>query len=162
MRGEIYSGYQRQSSVSGLFDPVSSPDFGARLYYYPTPYLTITLTADETLGSATPSVSIHTVELGTRTLQAKLQGDYGFSPYWTASLRGGYGETNYVGLSRTDTAWTAGLSANYTFWRNVALTFDYQFIRTGTNAQWLSGAGAGFGLGSFTQNLVTAGITYRY
>ncbi len=153
MRGEIYSGYQRQSSVSGLFDPVSSPDFGARLYYYPTPYLTITLTADETLGSATPSVSSPTVGSGTRTFQAKLQGDYGFSPYWTASLRGGYGETKYAGLSRTDTAWTAGLSASYTFWRNVALTFDYQFTRTGTNAWQLGAAGAGFGLGSVTVHL---------
>lgn len=162
LRGEIYSGYQRQSSVSGLFDPVSSPDFGARLYYYPTPYLTITLTADETLGSATPSISSPAVGTGTRTFQTKLQADYGFSPYWTASLRGGYGETNYAGLSRADTAWTAGLSANYTFWRNVALTFDYQFMRTDTNAWGLSGAGTGFGLGSYTQNLVTAGITYRY
>ncbi|MGH6846071.1 MAG: outer membrane beta-barrel protein [Methylocella sp.] len=158
-RGEIYSGYQRQSSVYGLFEPVSSPDFGARLFYYPTPYLTIAATADETLGPATPSVSpagVPTVGSGTRTFQAKLQGDYGFSPYWTASLRGGYAETSYAGLSRIDTAWTAGAGASYTFWRNVALTFDYQFMRTNTNA------GAGSGPGSFTQNLVTAGITYRY
>jgi opacity protein-like surface antigen len=162
LRGEIYSGYQRQTSVYGLFEPVSSPDFSARFYYYPTPYLTITVTADETIGSATPSVFSPTVGSGTRTFQAKLQGDYGFSPYWTASLRGGYGETNYAGLPRTDTAWTVGLSASYTFWRNVALTFDYQFMRTGTNAQQLAGAAAGFELGGFTQNLVTAGITYRY
>jgi opacity protein-like surface antigen len=166
LRGEIYSGYQRQSSVYGLLEPVSSPDFGARLYYYPTPYLTITATADETLGSATPSVStfeaIPTAGSGTRTFQAKLHADYGFSPYWTASLRGGYGETNYAGLPRVDTAWTAGLGASYTFWRNVALTFDYQIMRTSTNAGQLFGAGPGNGLGSFTQNLVTAGITYRY
>jgi opacity protein-like surface antigen len=160
-RGEIYSGYQRQSSVYGLFEAVSSPDFGARLHYYPTPYLTITATADETLGSATPSLSsFPTVGWGTRTFQAKLQGDYGFSPYWTASLRGGYGETNYAGLPRIDTAWTAGIGASYTFWRNVALTFDYQFMRTDTMR--LLGAGAGNGLGNYTQNLVTAGITYRY
>jgi opacity protein-like surface antigen len=165
-RGEIYSGYQRQSSVYGSLEAVSSPDFGGRFYYYPTPYLTITVTADETLGSATPSVStfagIPTAGSGTRTFQAKLQGDYGFSPYWTASLRGGYGETNYADLSRVDTAWTAGIGASYTFWRNIALTFDYQFMRTDTNALRLSGVGAGFGLGSYTQNLVTAGITYRY
>jgi opacity protein-like surface antigen len=162
-RGEIYAGYQRQSSVHGLFGAVSSPDFGARVYYYPTPYLTITATADETLGSATPSVlSFPSVGAGTRSFQAKLQGDYGFSPYWTASLRAGYGETNYAGLPRIDTAWTAGVGASYTFWRNVALTFDYQFMRTDTNALRLSGAAAGNGVGSYTQNLVTAGITYRY
>ncbi|MFZ0496044.1 MAG: outer membrane beta-barrel protein [Methylocella sp.] len=154
-RGEIYSGYQRQSSVYGLFEAVSSPDFGARLYYYPTPYLTITAAADETLGSATPSVlPFPSVGSGTRTFQAELQGSYGFSPYWTASLQGGYGETNYAGLSRIDTAWTAGMGVSYTFWRNIALTFDYQFMRTDTNA--------GNGLGRYTQNLVTAGITYRY
>ncbi|MGH6856477.1 MAG: outer membrane beta-barrel protein [Methylocella sp.] len=157
-RGEIYSGYQRQSSVYGLFEPVSSPDFGARLYYYPTRYITITATADETLGAAATSVAtfagIPAAGAGTRTFQAKLQGDYGFSPYWTASLRGGYGETSFAGLPRIDTAWTAGAGASYTFWRNVALTFDYQFLRTDTHA--------GNGLGSETQNLVTAGITYRY
>jgi hypothetical protein len=161
-RGEIYSGYQRQSSVYGLFGAVASPDFGARLFYYPTPYLTITATADETLGSAIPNSSLPIVGPATRSFQAKLQGDYGFSPYWTASLRGGYGETNYAGLPRIDTAWTAGVGASYTFWRNVALTFDYQFMRTDTNASRLLGAGAGNGLGSNRQNLATAGITYRY
>ncbi len=65
-------------------------------------------------------------------------------------------------LPRIDTAWTAGAGASYTFWRNVALTFDYQFMRTDTNAVRLLGAGTGNGLGSNRQNLVTAGITYRY
>lgn len=181
-RGEVYAGYQRQLSSYGLFWGISSPAFGARIYYYPTPYFTISATADQTLGSATPNAlstynfpqrltnffnipnteiftGLPTIASGTRSIQARLQGDYSFSPVWSASIRGGFGETRYADSPRVDAGWMAGLSASYTFWRNVALTVDYNFARVNTNAWRLDAVG---GNGGYVQNLISFGATYRY
>ena len=154
MRGEIYAGYQSQSSASGAFGDHSMPAFGARLYYYPTRDLTFTASVDQTFGAAAawaaPSV---VVPANNKTVQAKLQADYALAPYWTVFARGGYGETRWITSPRVDDTWVAGIGTNYTFWRNVALTFEYRFTKTDTN---------NIAAASYRQNLVSAGMTYRY
>ena len=127
-KGEIYGGYQSQSSAYGLAGMgVTSPAFGGRLYYYPTPYLTVSASAAQTLGSTTPgSVSGGVVSSplvnpylaitvspasSSRAFQSMLQADYSFSQYWTAHIRGGYGETSYTNSSRVDSTWTTGMGA---------------------------------------------------
>lgn len=175
-KGEIYGGYQSQSSAYGLAGVGStSPAFGGRLYYYPTPYLTISASADETLGSTTPgSVSTSVVSSplvnshlaiivspasSSRAFQAMLQADYSFSPYWTAHIRGGYGETLYTNSSRVDSTWTTGIGGRYFFWRNVALTVDYlhSLINSSNANVWPSVSST-----NYSQNVVTAGVTYKY
>lgn len=182
-RGEIYGGYQAQTSAHGYFGTTSSPAFGARLYYYPTRYLTFTASLDQTF---TAPVAQPTGFAGaafgvlpsapSRTLQARLQADYAFSPYWTAFLRGGWGETRRSGgfglagfgapfaaagwtTARNTKSWAAGAGLSYTFWRNFALTLEYQFTKTSGNtwniaAPWIPTAVA--------QNLVSVGLTYKY
>lgn len=159
-RGEIYGGYQSQSSAYGQFGVISSPAFGARLLYYPTPYLTISGTAAETLGSTLPSVSaaggnFSTVS-GAKSFQATLQASYAISPVWQAWAQGGYGRTTYTSSSAVSTAWTVGAGISYTFWRNLALTFSDQFnLISNANVVWS-------GLGNYSQNILMAGVTYRY
>lgn len=159
-RGEIYGGYQSQSSAHGLFGAISSPAFGARIFYYPTPYLTLTGTVAKTVGATLPGFSAigggGPIVSGAKSLQATLQASYALSPYWQASVQGGYGETRYTNSWRVDTAWSVGAGASYTFWRNLALTFNYQFNRiVNTNVSWS-------GLGGYSQNVLSAGVTYRY
>lgn len=157
-KGEGYGGYQVQWADNGRFAAATSPSFGGRIYYYPTRYLTITGTASETLGAATQTFSSTTDALSNiRVFQASLQADYAFSPYWSAYMRGGYGDTHYVSSPHVDTAWTANVGINYRFWRNFSITLDYQFNRA-TSASNLVPSGS---LG-YTQSLVTAGVTYRY
>jgi hypothetical protein len=186
-RGEVYGGYQRQISAHDNFGSADSPAFGARLFYYPTRYLTLTASFDQTL-SAGAQQAANTGALlplsvvqglrptsSSKTLQARLQADYNFSEYWTAYVRGGYGETNFSAPTTTQTVWTTGLGVNYTFWRNLSLTGEYQFSRTfASNAGGLlSGAGYyGYSVASaallngspsgYTQNVVSLGVTYRY
>jgi hypothetical protein len=175
-KGEIYGGYQSQSSASGLAGMgLTSPAFGGRLYYYPTPYLTVSASAAQTLGSTTPgSVSSGVVSSplvnpysaiivspasSSRAFQSMLQADYSFSQYWTAHIRGGYGETSYTNSSRVDSTWTTGIGGSYSFWRNVALTVEYQrSLINSSNANvfpLVSG-------GNYSQNIITAGVTYKY
>jgi hypothetical protein len=178
-RGEIYGGYQAQTSAHGHFGTVGSPAFGARLYYYPTRFLTFTATLDQTLTAPlAQGVSIggvtafYSPTAPSRTLQARMQADYAITDYWTSFVRGGWGRSKSSGAHNwatippiwtygpTTTIWTAGLGTSYRFWRNVALTFEYQFTKslnppnTGFYNWWIPT--------SVVQNLVTAGMTYRY
>lgn len=168
-RGEVYGGYQSQSADSGSsVRGISAPTYGARLYYDPTPYLKISATVTQTLAAAaapTPFTSVlNQTSTGSRVTQALLQGDYAFSPYWTAFLRGGYGETRWSNSLRVDTSWAAGFGVGYNFWRNISLTLDYQFQKTSSNGASLfnfSGA-SNPAFSGYAQSVISAGITYRY
>jgi len=188
-RGEIYGGYQSQTSARGFFGTTSRPAFGARIFYYPTPYITLTASVDQTLSSAAqqPTATAFGLPLWTnalpgtsaaasKTLQARLQGDYSLSQYWSAYLRGGYGETQFSNPWSKQSAWTTGVGLNYNFWRNISATIEYQFSRTFSTNPWgfsgwnsplfsLNGPRALLLAGTpsgFSQNIVSAGMTYRY
>lgn len=188
-RGEIYGGYQSQTSARGYFGTTSRPAFGARIFYYPTPYITLTASVDQTLSSAAqqPTATGFGVPLSTaalpwtsaaasKTLQARVQGHYALSQYWSAYVRGGYGETQFSNPWNKQNAWTTGVGLNYNFWRNISATIEYQFSRTFSTNPWgffgwntpifayswpaamlLAGKPSGF-----AQNIVSAGLTYRY
>lgn len=174
-RGEIYGGYQSQASAHGYFGSTSSPAFGGRLFYYPTQYITLSASVDQTITapSARP-IFVFGLPFGfassapTRTLQARLRGDYALWEYWSAFLQGGYGRNstpanlNIAGWTPGTSTdfWSVGAGVNYNFWRNISLTLEYQFTQSiphnavfGRN-WWIPT--------SVTQNLVSAGLTYRY
>ncbi|WP_158271720.1 outer membrane beta-barrel protein [Methylosinus sporium] len=170
LRGEIFGGYSQQITVA-TGAAISSPTFGARLIYRPTPYLTLTTSVDQSIGSGAPG-NFFGLQIGSgagsKTWQARAQAEYALSPYWSASLRGGYGESRWLNDGWWNGGgfnlnWTAGAHLNYDFWRNLSLTFDYQFTRAmgygGSNAWPLLNP---FAPNGYAQNLVTAGLTYRY
>jgi hypothetical protein len=71
---------------------------------------------------------------------------------WMASTRFGYIRTSYTDLTRIDNAWTAGGTVTYSVWQNFGITLDYQYIQLASNVPFQS----------FTRNVVTLGLTYRY
>ena len=173
-RGEVYGGYQRQISASGVFGSASSPAFGGRLYYYPTPRLTFSLQADQsfTAPAARPLLFFgmpigYAPSATSRTTQVKGQVDYAIMPYWTTYARLGWGITKSSGVYAANafvspystTLWNAGWGMNYTFWRNVAVTLEYQFSKSipsnSSLVNWWAPT-------TVTQNMVSAGLTYRY
>ena len=178
-RGEIYGGYQAQSSANGRFGTTSNPAFGGRISYYPTRQFTITASLDQTLTAPiAQQVTFNQIPIfmtptpPSRTLQARVQGDYSITEYWAAYLRGGWGQTRTSGYfsyatlipqwarGANSTIWSAGAGMSYTFWRNVAVTLEYQFTSTnyGQNNNffywWLPT--------KVQQNLISAGLTYKY
>jgi opacity protein-like surface antigen len=173
--GEIYAGYQTQIGEQAIYGAgrVSSPALGVRFSYYPTEYFVVTASLSETLSSA-PSFStpfINGVPAGSvvapggannsRTLQAQLQGDLSFSPYWKAHLAGGYGDTKWTNPSNIQTIWSAGAGIEYTFWRNVALTLEYRLSQTFNSRPTWSFYNPQIPSG-YTQNIVSAGVSYSY
>ena len=153
VRGEVYAGYQSESYRSAAVGTASSSVFGARGFYYPLPELTINLAVDESLG-ATLLAGTPTSPIGTSTKVTSALGTvaYSIAPQWTASGRAGYIHTDYNGSVRRDDAWTIGTTATYNFWRTVGLTLDYQHVELGSNVA----------LQSFSRDVVTLGVTYKY
>jgi hypothetical protein len=154
-RGEVFAGYQEQFSARGAFDPVSAPTYGGKLYYYPTKYLTLAASVNQTFGSdATPVLNGPALNPGsTQTLQARFEADYAMAEYWSATARAGWAQTTLSNSPVVDTAWTIGAGISYNFWRNIGLTANYQYLKIDTNTTVTPG---------YIQNIVSAGLTYRY
>ena len=107
-RGEIYGGYQAQfqenpngvSIPPGLGIPsttTTSPVFGGRISYYPTPYWTLIAQVDETLGVSTflsPTIPAGVPSLVTTAL---LQTTYGIARDWSIGVREATLEPNSSG-----------------------------------------------------------------
>ena len=152
-RGEVYAGYQYQTSANGTFGAVGAPAYGARIIYYPTPYLTIAASLDQAFGSAAVQTAATPGSPSGDTVQGRLQIDYGLAEYWTASARAGYARTTWSNSPLVESAWTLGGGFSYNFWRNVALTLNYQYTATSANQA---------GVTTYEQNLVSTGMTYHY
>jgi hypothetical protein len=152
-RGEVYGGYQAEQFDLAPLGSVSSTVLGARLSYYPTRALTLRASVDESLGvtslAPSPGVSSGTP---TRLTTSLLQASYTIAPEWSANARFGYIRTQYVNNPRLDNAWTVGGTIEYSIWRNVNLTLDYQYTQLTSNAPGQN----------FSRNVGTLGAVYRY
>jgi Putative beta-barrel porin 2 len=163
LRGEIYGGFQAQFQENlnnvvippGLGIPPTtntSPVFGGRISYFPTPYWTFVAQADQSLGVSTflsPSVPAGVPSLVTTAI---LQTTYGLAREWSVGVRGGYTRAQFFGIPDVQNGWLAGASFNYEIWRNLLLTLDYQYTNVRANVAFQS----------FMTNMASAGITYRY
>jgi hypothetical protein len=152
-RGELYAGYQRQVSPSGAVAAISAPTYGARIYYYPTPYLTLSASLDQTFAFAT-GLPATTAAASPDVMEARLEANYAMAVYWraTASLAWAQATVSATPASRV-TAWIANAKLDYNFWRNLDVTLAYQFANL---------AAQGGGVRGYDQNVTTLGLTYKY
>jgi hypothetical protein len=136
-QGEIYGGWQSQSSVHGYFATQSAPSFGANIRYVPTPLLTVSLTFSQVLGALQragagtfPTAPGANAGVGL-TQQVYVSADYGLNSYMNLSVRGGWGQTRRNG----------GANNNYA---------GYGFTGYGSAGYGLAGYGlAGYGLAGY-------------
>jgi len=148
VKGEVYAGYQAEMFRSAL-GTSGSPAFGGQLDYSPAPELDIKVGADRTIGASQLSATT-----GTSTTVTEVLGlvNYTLAPEWTASARAGYIHTSYKDTSRADNSWTVGPTLTYSVWRSFGLTLDYQHVGTISNAAFAS----------FSRDIVTVGVSYKY
>jgi hypothetical protein len=151
-KGELFGGYQAEQFDFAPLGNVASSVFGGSVYYYPLPELTIRASVNQSLGVSLLSQSPGTLGTSTKADTALLQATYSLAKEWNASARFGYIRTSYSDSSRIDNAWTAGATLSYSVWQNLAVTFDYQYVQVASTAP----------LQSFTRNVVTLGLTYKY
>jgi hypothetical protein len=187
-KGEVHAGYQSLTrpnvGLTGGSGSFSSPNFGGNIHYYPLPYLDISAGFQQSIGwGAPPSTLSQTFGVASRnqTWQALAEVKYSFSSYWSAYLRGGYGETKWSGGSGAFggqqgihvRSLAINLGGSYDFWRNISLTLDYQLtkaigflalcnsVNVGVFGNPFAFAQADYASG-FVQNQIFAGLSYRY
>lgn len=168
IRGEIYVGYQARTGSHLVSGSTSQPAFGGRISYYPTQYITIAGSVDQSLSFSQtpvfvpqPGGSAATQSASGRTFQSRLQADYALSQLWSAYVQAGYGQTRYNGASNlTQTqVWSAGAGFRYDLWRNMALNLEYQFNRSTSKYRQAALFNAD---GAIDQNIFSVGLTYHY
>ena len=151
--GELYAGYSAQDYRDARGQNTSGGVFGGRVSWFPTRALSFTAQLDQQLSDGTPQSAFGAVRSASgKTTTASLSAIYNVTSYWSILAKVGYAQSRYSDSTRPDHRVFAGLSANYTFWRNWSVTADYQFSRLKSNF-----AGA-----SFKQNVTSLGVTYRF
>jgi uncharacterized protein (PEP-CTERM system associated) len=87
-----------------------------------------------------------------RTTAGTFAVNYNLSRVWSAIGRATVARSDYVDSVRRDTLWGLSATLNYSIWRNLAATLDYQYIDNNSNIAGVA----------YTKNVVSAGLTYKY
>ena len=162
-RSSSYFGYQG-SEVQGS-GTAGGDVYGGKISYYPTPAWTIIAAIDETINiSSQTVVSTQALTLptnmpeqiplssSTRITSTSLRTQYAISPQWTAIGDFGYTRTEYIDSPQLNNAWFADVILSYDIWRNMTLTWEYQYTGIISNAANTSAR----------RNLVTMSANYRF
>lgn len=151
-QGEVFAGYQRQDYDNAAFGTVDGEVYGAHLYWYPTRDLTIGIEVDKSIGDSTLATPGNAQGSPVEDTGFLARADYLLSDIWSFSGRAGYDFIDYTATTREDDRWLAGTTVSYFVWRNLALTFDYQYINLDSNIT----------ANSFDRNMFTFGGTYKF
>lgn len=142
-RASAYTGYQGSNAdTSGT---AGGAKYGANISYYPTLAWTITAALDDTINRA-PSGGVSTLALAvdspeqialsssTNVLHSSLQTQYQISPQWAVTGNLSNNHISFYGGSRIDNAWQAGAQLNFEMWRNMTLSWEYEYTDILSNA----------------------------
>ena len=147
--GEASVGYIHQSFDDSSYDDVSNPHYRVRLNWYPTPLITVGLTATQRVTDSpladSPAFIARTVEL---------KADYELLRNLIISGQILGTDQDYRGIDRNDRRYGVGLSANYLLNRTVGIGLRYKY-------ETLESSGASRGTDFDDQSLSLALILQR-
>lgn len=160
--GTLYFGHQGSDSGSG---PAGGNIYGGTLTYYPTADLTIRGIIDDTVNYAPQASSLNlalslpvpsplqvSLSSSTNVTSIALRPEYRIAPAWTLTGLFGYIRVEYLGSPALSTAWLADATLRYDIWRNLSLSWEYQY----------SGIVADLPLSSAVRNLIVMRASYRF
>jgi Putative beta-barrel porin 2 len=161
-RASAYFGHQGSQSATGT---AGGEIYGAALSYYATRLWTLNLSADETVNISSQTLASNLalnlpaptplqIPLGTSTriTSTALNSDYVISPLWSTSEHFSYTHLEYLNSPRLDNTWLADATLTYNMWRNMSITWEYQYSRILSNAP----------LNSSTRNYATMSALYKF
>jgi hypothetical protein len=163
-RLSAYFGHQGTSEAGS--ESAGGNVYGGTLAYYPTPAWTLSANVDETLnyapanaGPTTQALSIPAitplqvpVTSSTQITATSLRSSYIINPQWTLTNLFGFTRIQFIGSPLWDNSWVADTTLRYDIWRNLSLTWEYQYSSIISNAPFTSA----------DRNLVTMSATYRF
>jgi hypothetical protein len=144
-RASAYFGHQ------GSKEPGSAQGgnvFGGTLSYYPTPAWTVSLNVDETINLAPPNAAPSTQALvipgitplqialsnSTQITSTTLRSTYQINTQWAAIGTFAFTHINNIGSPITDNTYFADAQLTYNMWRNLTLSWEYQYSTIVSNA----------------------------
>jgi hypothetical protein len=139
--------------------------YGGKFTYKPLPDWTFNAAVDVTVNIAAagapsnlaltvPAPSPLQIPLSSsvRVSATTLSAEHEISRDWTVIGRFGYTLYDYIGSPRVDNVWLADALLTHELFKNMTLTWDYQFTSIDSNAP----------LTSTWRHLVTVGATYKF
>ncbi len=151
-RGEVYAGWQKQFYGAPLAGVAGSPVFGGKVWWYPTRAWTASVSLDETFSDSSNPTPSNPRGYPARVTTARATLDYQLSKLWSAQASERYDHSVYLGVSRIDDAWTAGVRLKYEVARNVQISLDYCYTRVNSDA-----AGSSYG-----DDILSLGGVYKF
>ena len=142
-QGSAYVGYQGSNSDGS--GQAGGAKYGVKVSYFPALAWTIVAAIDETINKASGTgVSNLALDVNspvqialsssTRIIHPSVQTQYQIAPQWTAVGNLSYTHIDYYGSQRLDQAWDASLQLSYEIWRNMTLTWEYEYTDVLSNA----------------------------
>lgn len=122
--GELSVGYLRQAFDDAFYRPVEKFHYRARLTWYPTPLVTVGVTATQSVDDS----ALRDVP-GVLSQTAQINADYELLRNVIISGQISGSDQKYRGVDRHDRRLGSGLSVNYLANRTVGLSFRYKFNR---------------------------------
>jgi len=134
-RGEFYGGYLSQRFDDPLHGVASFPVFGGRLSWYPTRFITLSISADQTFGTSDFQVVAFTPGSATEMTTVKFNGGWDFSQRFAFSAIVTEQHLNYLDSFRKDDLLTASAGVTYKFNPRLGITLTYTHQHLYTNQE---------------------------
>lgn len=141
-QGSLYYGYQGSNSDSGGLS--GGAVYGGKISYYPTLAGTITASLDTTINKASGGFTTLALAIdlpvqipvtsSTRVTHSALGTTYQIAPLWSTAGSISYTQIDYFGSPRVDNAWQADAQLSYNIWRNMTLSWEYEYTNVTSNA----------------------------
>ncbi|MDQ2082995.1 outer membrane beta-barrel protein [Xanthobacteraceae bacterium Astr-EGSB] len=143
LTGELSVGYLTRTYKDPSLPGIDAPVFDSSLLWSATPLTTVTLTARSTVDEViVPGGS------GVLKRDVAVQADHAFRRWLTGTLRVGYGQDDYVGLSREDERYFASLGLLYKLNR-------YAHLKGELRRDWQTSSRSG---NNFTADAIMLGV----
>ncbi len=131
LTGEIFAGWMQQKFDDPSLQEISTPAFNFSLRWRPQTGTLLAVYADRSIeDTTTPGASgyVYTV-VGARFEQTIV-------PRLTGILRASWGQSDFVGVARTDDYIDASAGVRYRVTQNIAVGLDYRFTRRDSNVEF--------------------------
>jgi hypothetical protein len=168
-RTSAYFGHQGSTSPGSGTSPSSSQGgnvFGGTLSYYPTPAWTFSLNVDETINlapaNAVPSTQAIVIpgitplqialSNSTKITSASLRSTYEINLQWSLIGTFAYTHVDNIGSPIWDNSYFFDGQVTYNMWRNLTLSWEYQYSNIVSNAPG----------GTVARNLGLMSATYKF
>ena len=147
LRARLTAGYGRKDFVDDTVTPVESALWLGELEWLATTYLTVRFKAGQELETTTAAGATARVDLKFGT-----SGEYEVWRNLVVTFNGELIQSDYQGIDRVDTSWSAGIGAEYFIDRNIKLTAGYEHRARMSTVETLNDA----------DNIYTVGLKFSF